>query len=67
MLSSFLMMIVAMYYFLLKAMQKKRPMYIVGFTILVWIFNVYMIFRDIVFIYWPQYYFTQTTMTPGNL
>jgi len=57
MLSSFLLMIAGMYYFLYKALHKKIAMYIVAFNILVSIFNVYMIFRDIVFMSWPQYYF----------
>ncbi len=50
-------MIAAMYFFLYKAAKKKRPMYIAAFTILVSIFNLYMIFRDLVFINWPQYYY----------
>ena len=62
-----MLMIAAMYFFLYKAVQKKRPMYIATFTILVLIFNVYMIFRDLVFINWPQYYFRQTTSTPVNI
>ncbi len=61
-----MLMIAAMYYFLYKAVQKKRPMYIAAFTILVSIFNVYMIFRDLVFINWPQYYFRELNITQGN-
>ena len=67
MLTSFLLMIAAMYYFLYIAIHKKRAMYIVAFNILVSIFNVYMIFRDVVFMNWPQYYFTEQIITPGNV
>lgn len=67
MLTSFLLMISAMYFFLYYAVQKKRLMYIESFTILALIFNVYMIFREFVFISWPQYYFTQTSTAPEDL
>jgi hypothetical protein len=42
-------------------------MYMESFTILALIFNVYMIFREFVFISWPQYYFTQNSTAPEDL
>ena len=66
MLLSFMLMIAALYFFLYKAVTKKRPMYIAAFTILVLIFNLYMIFRDLVFLNWPQYYFKEPAITVGN-
>jgi hypothetical protein len=64
-LAAFLMMIAAMYFFLVEAVKRKSPSSIVSFLILVAIFNIYMIFRDIVFINWPTYYFKSSNIETG--
>ena len=60
-------MIAAMYYFLAEARNRKSPSSIISFSILVTIFNIYMIFRDVVFINWPSYYFKPPYQDVGEL
>jgi hypothetical protein len=57
-LAFFLILLVSMYYFIFHAIHWISPSEIFTFLILSAIFNVYMIFRDFVFLNWPYIYFT---------
>ena len=57
----FLCLLSAMYYFVIHAVIWTSPSEIFTFLILAAILNVYMIFRDFVFLNWPHYYFEQVS------
>ncbi len=60
-------MIAAMYFFLYEAVNRKSPSSIISFSILVVIFTMYMIFRDAVYINWPNYFFKKSLVETEEL
>ena len=59
-------MLATQFYFLIYAITKTSPSDLFSFVLIAAMYNCYMIFRDVVFVQWPEFYMIDRSEGAGS-